>query len=132
MKPKHYCHHAGCRKLIDYDKTYCDKHQSDKRKHVSVKELKASEPFYNLYHSTRWTRTSLLYRREHPICEQCLRDKDSNKDGQSTTIVRLGASVDHIVALKDGGDPYNWNNLQTLCALHHNRKTKLENERRNS
>lgn len=128
MKPKHYCRHAGCRKLIDYDETYCDKHQSDKRKHVSIKELKASEPFYNLYHSTRWTRTSQLYRKEHPICEQCLRDKKCNQ----TTIVRLGTSVDHIVALKDGGDPYDWNNLQTLCALHHNRKTKLENERRNS
>lgn len=128
MKPKHYCHHAGCRQLIDYDETYCDKHKSDNHKYTSVKELKAAEPFYDLYHSTRWRRTSQLYRKDNPLCEQCLRDKDCNK----TTIVRLGTSVDHIVALKDGGNPWDWNNLQTLCALHHNRKTKLENERRNS
>lgn len=128
MKPKHYCHHAGCRQLIDYDKTYCDKHKSDNHKHVSVEELKAAEPFYNLYHSTRWRRTSQLYRKDHPLCAQCLRDKKCNK----TNIVRIGTSVDHIIALKDGGNPWDWNNLQTLCALHHNRKTKLENERRNS
>lgn len=127
MKPKHYCHHAGCSTLIDYDETYCSKHKRDKSRRVSVKELKNTEPFYDLYHSRRWRETSQLYRKSNPLCEQCLREKDCNE----TNTVRIGTSVDHIVALKDGGDPWNWNNLQTLCALHHNRKTKLENERRN-
>ncbi|QDY69318.1 HNH endonuclease [Qingshengfaniella alkalisoli] len=34
--------------------------------------------------------------------------------------------VDHIVAIRDGGAPYDLSNLQTLCVRCHSRKTRLE------
>lgn len=39
---------------------------------------------------------------------------------------RLAVEVDHITPVSQGGDRYDWNNLQSLCHAHHERKTLLE------
>lgn len=38
--------------------------------------------------------------------------------------------VDHVKEIADGGDPYDWDNLQSLCLPCHNRKTAAERRRR--
>jgi 5-methylcytosine-specific restriction endonuclease McrA len=38
----------------------------------------------------------------------------------------LASEVDHIVALRDGGDPYDTANCQPLCHAHHAAKTARE------
>jgi 5-methylcytosine-specific restriction endonuclease McrA len=34
--------------------------------------------------------------------------------------------VDHIVGLRDGGEPFELTNLQTLCGSCHGKKTRIE------
>lgn len=53
------------------------------------------------------------YRRAHPICEwpDCR---------------HLADHVDHIVPLAEGGDRYDHDNMQSLCAPHHTQKTTAD------
>jgi len=111
----HECSHIGCTELIPFNVRYCDKHKKQKS-HEAIKAHKMNDKFFRFYQSTQWRKTSLLYRERNPFCEICLRH------GKHT----LGTSVDHIKSLKLGGDPYDWNNLQTLCPKCHNYKTRQE------
>ena len=81
--------------------------------------------FANEVHSSsRWRKTSILYREANPICEQCL--KASERAG----MINLATSVDHIVPLFAGGSAYDWNNLQSLCDYHHALKSQQEREQK--
>jgi 5-methylcytosine-specific restriction enzyme A len=55
--------------------------------------------------------------RNHPLCEACL------QMGQ----IEPASAVDHRVRIKGGGDPYPaLDRLASLCARHHNAKTRAE------
>ena len=71
-----------------------------------------------IYNSTRWrkVRTHIL-KRDGGICQMCGRSEKS-------------MIVDHIKEIKDGGEPYSYDNLQTLCKSCHNIKTAKEKQRR--
>jgi len=62
-----------------------------------------------LYNTKKWRRFSKWYRKKYPFCKKC--DK-------------LASDVDHIIPIKEGGDPYNLKNLQALCKTCHAKKTK--------
>ena len=83
---------------------YCMDHQID-RDHSRGKP---SDPFYS---TGRWTRTSLRYRRLHPLCEDCL------AKGRTTATYM----VHHIVGIQDcsKADRYNFDNLRSLCVKCH-------------
>ena len=68
------------------------------------------------YKTKRWalTRRSVLMRDEF-TCAQCQ---------------RWGDQVDHLVPLAEGGEPYDLNNLQTLCSSCHGKKTRQEVQNR--
>lgn len=75
----------------------------------------------SFYHSQAWRKTRCAYINENPLCQckQC-----------SNRIVPLpGEHVDHIIPIKNGGDPLDWNNLQTLNRLCHNRKSANEKQK---
>jgi 5-methylcytosine-specific restriction endonuclease McrA len=40
--------------------------------------------------------------------------------------------VDHIIEIKDGGEPFDIKNTQSLCHLHHNKKSALERKKRDA
>lgn len=120
MRPQKFCNHAGCHTLIDYSETYCDKHKKD-RSHKTM-ESHRNDVSWSVHHDYRWRKTSRLYREQFPWCARCLRN------GRHT----LGTSVDHIKPLRLGGDPYDWNNLQTLCPKCHNKKTREEQKSYNN
>lgn len=67
------------------------------------KRAERDEP--RLYDKNRWTKVSLHYRRNNPLCERC-------EDAGRTKPVKL---VHHIVPVNSGGDPYKESNLQALC-----------------
>jgi len=46
-------------------------------------------------------------------------------------MINLATSVDHIVPLFAGGEPYSWDNLQSLCDYHHSLKSQREREQKN-
>lgn len=127
MVTKKYCSHSGCKRLIDLNKRYCDRHKP-KQQHVS----KTSDYANEIHKSSRWRKTSQLYREAHPICEQCLREaKEGDQSrGKRAGLVQLATSVDHIKPLFAGGEPYDWSNLQSLCDYHHALKSQREREQK--
>lgn len=135
MKVTKYCSHAGCKRLIDLNKRYCDKHKP-KQQHIS----KSSEFANKIHKSSKWKKTSELYRQANPVCEQCLIEaRQGHGKGQGQRAgkglgnrpeIRLATSVDHIVPLFAGGEPYDWSNLQALCNYHHALKSKAEREQK--
>jgi len=124
---KKYCSHSGCKRLIDFNKRYCDKHKP-KQQHVS----KSSEFANDIHSSSRWRRTSRLYREANPICEACLKaSKEGDQSHEKRAgMLNLATSVDHIVPLFAGGEPYDWDNLQSLCDYHHSLKSQQEREQK--
>ncbi|MGE2714208.1 HNH endonuclease [Mycolicibacterium litorale] len=56
------------------------------------------------------------YRAAHPYCE-------------APGCPKVMAQVDHIVPLAEGGDRYDWDNYQSLCQPHHDRKTTADAQR---
>lgn len=127
MVSKKYCSHAGCKRLINLNERYCDKHKP-KQQHVS----KSSEFANNIHSSSRWRRTSRLYREAHPICEACIKasERADKRADKRAGMINLATSVDHIKSLADGGSAYDWNNLQSLCDYHHSLKSQQEREQK--
>jgi len=91
------------------------------KKIQSRKEYNRSRPVgHDFYQSTEWRKLRAAYRRAHPLCEECLRE------GRTEPAV----IVDHVKEIVDGGAPYDWDNLRSLCLACHNRKTAAERWRR--
>lgn len=76
----------------------------------------------NIYHGYKWKKLRQAYIEHQPICEHCLR----------FDIYEPANMVDHVKEVKDGGEPYDWNNLQSLCWSCHRRKTAAEAKKRNN
>lgn len=71
-----------------------------------------------LYHSTAWRKLSKAHLREYPLC-QC--DNCKKK-----SVPKPATITDHIKPVKDGGDFWDWNNLQSLNHDCHNKKSAKE------
>lgn len=65
------------------------------------------------YESKEWRSIRKWYVKRNPLCVEC-------KAKGLATPVQI---VDHIVEIKDGGDPLCVTNLQSLCIPCHNSKT---------
>lgn len=76
---------------------------------------KAADRFYS---SSEWTEMRDRVRRE--ARGRCQREGCSER----------GLYVDHIVELKDGGAPLDRENLELLCASHHQEKTQRQRAKR--
>lgn len=73
-----------------------------------------------LYNKTAWIKLRQWQLKHYPLCAECLR---MDKVTKATT-------VDHIIAIKDGGKKLCQDNLQSLCKKCHNRKTAKDVRRR--
>ena len=107
MVAKKYCSHSGCKRLVSLNQRYCDKHKP-KQQHTSKTSVFANE----IHKSSKWRRTSELYREANPLCEQCLKasKRADKRAGERAGMINLATSVDHIVPLFAGGEPYDWSN----------------------
>lgn len=70
------------------------------------------------YRTAPWRKCRAYYFNQNPVCEIC-------KEYGMTTPMDI---VDHIVPIKQGGAPFDHENLQSLCDKHHNQKTRNENK----
>ena len=94
------------------------------RKRLKQKWKKPRKPFENarktdnskFYNSTKWRKLRKLFVAQNPVCVHC------EQKGFTTAV----AEVDHIVPIRLGGDPYDFNNLQSLCKSCHARKSAKE------
>jgi 5-methylcytosine-specific restriction endonuclease McrA len=127
MTVKKYCAFGGCKRLVNLDERYCSRHKREEQ-HVSKTSMYANE----IHSSSRWRKTSRLYREAHPVCEACLKaSKRADKRADKRAgMINLATSVDHIVPLFLGGEPYDWDNLQSLCDYHHAMKSQREREQK--
>lgn len=67
------------------------------------------------YNTSQWRRLRVAKLRETPLCEYCTPGRE-----------RLANQVDHRVPVKEGGDPWAWDNLASCCQSCHSRKTASE------
>ncbi len=108
--PKKPCGHLGCSGYAERF-GYCEAHTGDHRQ--ANTKTDAEQAFYN---STAWKKKRAAHRKSEPFCRRC------NTEGRFV----LGEMVDHIVPMREGGSPFDDDNLQTLCNFCHNRKRQTE------
>ena len=122
---KKLCTSARCNTIVEHNNDgsspRCAKHQ------LSTAPRKRYEHHYddqgrNIYKTARWKRTRKAKLILNPVCEMC------DHHGMS----RRATVVDHIIEIKDGGDTFDFDNLQSLCDMHHNKKTGKEKKKRNT
>ncbi len=91
-----------------------------KGKNKNYDRTKRDQSSKKIYNSKKWIKESRpgAIVRDNGRCVKC---------GSNENLV-----VDHIKELKDGGSPYDLNNLQTLCKKCHKIKTDIEKKRRNA
>src|SRR5690554_523029 len=98
--PKKPCRHPGCPELTN--DIFCEKHKKESNRIYNLYQRdQLSKTFYK---TKEWVELRKRKLQQSPFCEEC------KKGG---TIV-VGKIVDHIVPIKQGGAPYDINNLQTL------------------
>lgn len=95
-----------------------------------------NRPWRRLYSTAAWKRLAAAQRAREPLCRYCLaqgvaNDGSLTADGQIQTVPRRATLVaDHIVPHK--GDValfHDPENLQSLCADHHDRQKQAEERR---
>lgn len=126
MKLLHCCAYSSCHQLIPLDQKYCPIH-----KKYEVKQKQEWNKTYNKtryeknsltanYHTTTWKklREAVLARDNH-LCQECLRQG----------YIEEAKHVDHIEpAVKRPDLFWQMDNLQSLCASCHTKKT-IEEQR---
>ena len=122
--PVRLCTFGGCKNTVTVSANSktparCDKHplRQSTPKRVHEHQIHNGK---NLYKTQQWVNLRNAYARHQPLCEHCLR----------YDIITPGFIVDHIVEIADGGEKFDWNNLQHLCASCHNTKTGREKVKR--
>jgi len=115
------CAYPSCPEIIVQGK-YCKKHnlyeKAVKPKYETRDSDYRSDP---RYHTARWQRLRNRHLCKEPLCVECLK----------FDVTEAAETVDHIIEVKDGGDFWDENNLQSLCFSHHRVKTAKEKRKRN-
>lgn len=122
--PLRQCTFNGCNAAVEVPHNYrgsprCDKHTRP----VHTPKRRYEHHYHNgknIYKTQRWVKLRNQYVSFQPLCEHCL----------GFGIIKDGKIVDHIIELEDGGEPYEWDNLQHLCHSCHNAKTGREASKR--
>ncbi|HEY7767367.1 HNH endonuclease signature motif containing protein [Longimicrobium sp.] len=109
-KPMRTCNTPGCPALTR--EPYCPDHRKEVQRRGDTK----TDEERRFYGSARWQKTRARHRRLHPLCAECERQG----------YVKAGDMVDHIVPMREGGDPWDPVNHETLCNTHHQVKRARE------
>ena len=109
-KPPIACSQRGCSALVESGNNgLCDKHRAERHRHYT--KTRSDSEHTKIYKTKAWqtARKMALYR-DAGWCTRC-----------EEAPAEL---VDHIIELKDGGKPYDLENLQCLCHKCHAQKTR--------
>ena len=122
-KPMKICNHPGCTNFIYGNNKYCSIHKKlhiDDSKIYNEKYNETRDEIDDIYYSTKWRKLRKWFIDKNPICAECLKND----------LIVAAEIVDHIVEVRDGGDFFDIDNLQSLCRHCHNIKTAKEREKR--
>lgn len=89
----------------------CWEHKSETKKGTFSRDA-------SFYHTPAWRKCRAAFIAAHPLC-QC-------EDCAKRLVPLPAQHVDHIIPIKDGGDPLSYENLQALNARCHNKKSAKE------
>lgn len=89
---------------------------SKRKPWIVAKKPKQWGQDHSIYNSDRWRRLRAIQLNNEPCCEECRRK------GR----IRAATVADHVIAIQDGGEAWNIDNLQSMCAPCHNRKSGKE------
>ena len=73
----------------------------------------------DIYNTKQWKATRAYHIQKNPICKHCFDNKKR---------IVSGDVVDHIIPIRQGGSPFDFQNLQTLCNPCHNVKSIKEKQ----
>lgn len=104
-KPKHPCGYPGCAALTE--KRYCPEHEKLTSRQY---EKYGRDPKTRSRYGRAWHRIRQSYVKEHPFCEECM------KNGKLVPVDQ----VHHKKPLAEGGS-HDRSNLTSLCASCHAR-----------
>ena len=105
-----------CSKHGIYETKSCELCKQDNTKQYD--EQSRSKDSYKIYHSTRWKKLRNRQLSKEPLCV-------------NFAVCGNHASIaDHIVEIKDSGEPFSINNLQSMCQSCHNSKSAQERANR--
>lgn len=118
------CRQSGCG-ILGFT-PYCEKHTIKKEAEIKVERVKYDKErgtSASRGYGSRWTKYSLQYRINFPLCVMC------EAKGKLTK----ADCVDHIIPVTGPDDPefYNPKNHQGLCNTCHNIKSEAEGNRFN-
>ena len=107
------CNHPGCEeKVRGFRESLCETHLKQTRANYDRERRDPStKKFYN---SDGWKRLRALKLSQDPFCELC---------GRPAT------TVDHRQAIREGVNPYDMSNLESLCSQCHSRKHAVDGSR---
>ena len=74
------------------------------------------QPNRDVYGTNRWTMLARLHKQHNPVCIAC----------EAIGLVSPAEVTDHIVPINNGGAPWEWSNLQSLCRRCHDSKSAKE------
>lgn len=110
------CLAPGC-PAIQHER-YCEKHT-----HLAptpFASFKRGKQDRGIYATNKWKQRSVAQRKRQPLCEVCL------ENGRTIAATQ----ADHRVPMSEGGDPFAWSNLRSICGPCHRTKTGRDIARR--
>lgn len=95
---------------------FCAAHQGLAHKVYNKRRRENPDTSDKFYSSTRWREVRAAQLRADPLCAMC---RSAGKLTPATV-------VDHIKPIKQGGERFDYDNLQSLCWSCHSSKTRRE------
>ncbi|TLN22475.1 HNH endonuclease [bacterium] len=110
-----FCAHPGCKEMVTG--YYCEAHRPAPQPWQAKQGNKKAKPHSSWYSDPTWRRLRMIQLREFPLCAEC------ERNGTITP----ATIVDHIIPHRGKWEMFvDGENLQSLCASCHNRKTAKE------
>ncbi len=114
QRPLTVCGQPGCHELIPSGSGgRCVKHKRARWRAYEAVRPERDRAFYN---SPEWRKVRAYVLAQEPLCREC----------KAAGRVTSATEVDHVRAVKDGGAPFDPDNLQPLCLSCDSRKTLEE------
>lgn len=106
MQPLKRCNKVGCKTLISYAESYCDKHKNDTAKRYDKMRYKTRVDYMKFYNTKDWKQARLQQLTRQPLCEMCLLNG----------ITTQATVVHHIKDTKTNWDDrLTESNLESIC-----------------
>ena len=109
--PKRKCSKVNCNELINFNKRFCDEHESlknESRKQYDKRRYETDKDIRQTYNVKRWkdVRKGVMLR-DNSLCQYCLY-RDSRYE--------VATCVDHFIPIRDAYElRYDQNNLVSAC-----------------